>query len=339
MVTKLAELAIVVSLITLSQRLIGYENKPLGFLLLFVALLASIIWIYQSINDFQKRRQSLTSGTLVPSERLRTKLLTSVSAVVLLGFVAYPWIATPRVSTATTPVVTDKTAESTQQRGGNPSKNRNGQGSGGNGGSAEVKGDGLVTGGAKTKSKSLPVAIPHPPDTVNNCPNGICISGGTVTNPIVNNTNNFSTPPIDPDLDLLRRALATTKECYAFVHALNEIYRNAQEAIVRRGNMPGDTQDNRRSFYVWRMKTADNDVHRLYGSYKKEFIDVSQELTKRIPTMLYQDFADSMTVSCLPFHDAIDEYIMLMLRAGKISQIQANQYALEVYSAQAGQLK
>lgn len=91
MVGKLAELAIVVSLITLSQRLTGYENKPLGYFLLILAALGTIHWLWVSFGDF-------VAGTGLVSKKpakigpIRT-ILTTISAVILVGFVAWPWLS------------------------------------------------------------------------------------------------------------------------------------------------------------------------------------------------------------------------------------------------------
>jgi len=89
MVTTLAELAIVVSLITLSQRLIGYENKPLGYFLLLLAVMASIYWL----REFISKRFSAHSSN-------RRTIATVLAGVFLFALVAYPWVTRSR-STAT----------------------------------------------------------------------------------------------------------------------------------------------------------------------------------------------------------------------------------------------
>ena len=90
MVTTLAELAIVVSLLTLSQRLIGYQNKPLGYLLIVIAVVAAIFWLYELFGRLIKKLRKEASDS--ESSKLRT-LITVIASVVLIGFVAYPWIA------------------------------------------------------------------------------------------------------------------------------------------------------------------------------------------------------------------------------------------------------
>jgi hypothetical protein len=84
LVTKLAELAIVVSLLTLSQRLVGYENKPLGFLLLVIAVIAAIWWLWR---EFAAKRLSDSKNT----GRAR-KTATIIAAAILICVVAYPWL-------------------------------------------------------------------------------------------------------------------------------------------------------------------------------------------------------------------------------------------------------
>lgn len=111
MVTKLAELAIVVSLITLSQRLTGYENKPLGYALLVIAIVAALYWIYELFGDIAQRKHSSGDGVVDQKKigRFR-KIATSIVGAALVCLVAYPWIIPSRASTAPvtpTPAKTD----------------------------------------------------------------------------------------------------------------------------------------------------------------------------------------------------------------------------------------
>jgi hypothetical protein len=98
MVTKLAELAIVVSLVTLSQRLVGYENKPLGYLLLVIALIAAIFWLRDLIGEFaaKKHNDPKTIG------RTR-KTATIIAGAALICFVAYPWLFARREAALPSP--------------------------------------------------------------------------------------------------------------------------------------------------------------------------------------------------------------------------------------------
>ena len=44
MATKLPELAVLLSLLTLGQRYTGYENRPLGYLIMAIALVGVVFW-------------------------------------------------------------------------------------------------------------------------------------------------------------------------------------------------------------------------------------------------------------------------------------------------------
>jgi len=87
MATKLPELAVILSIITLGQRFSGYENRPLGYLLAVIGIIAGIAWIYSVIGH-------LSAKESVPKEhagKLRVSA-TWVTALIFAGFVAYPWL-------------------------------------------------------------------------------------------------------------------------------------------------------------------------------------------------------------------------------------------------------
>ncbi|HEY4364469.1 MAG TPA: hypothetical protein VGN17_26120 [Bryobacteraceae bacterium] len=81
MVTKLAELAIVATLLTLGQRLTGYENKPLGYFLFVLAAAALGHWVW---NFYRGDKDSEPSRG--------RKIATVALATILIGCVGYPWV-------------------------------------------------------------------------------------------------------------------------------------------------------------------------------------------------------------------------------------------------------
>src|SRR5579863_6314214 len=92
MVTKLAELAIVVSLITLSQRLAGYQNKPLGYFLLVIAVVAALFWLYELFGELTSRFSKTLERTGIKEAGRARKTTTIVVGGILVLMVAYPWL-------------------------------------------------------------------------------------------------------------------------------------------------------------------------------------------------------------------------------------------------------
>lgn len=88
MATKLPELAVILAIITLGQRFSGYENHPLGYLLVAVGILALLIWLYSVFKHYSNKDD-------VPKQHAGKLRIggTWLAAAILVGFIAYPWIA------------------------------------------------------------------------------------------------------------------------------------------------------------------------------------------------------------------------------------------------------
>ncbi len=169
---KLPEIAVIISVIMLGQRFSGYENRPLGYLLVTIGIVAAIAWLH-SIYGYYSRKDGIPASV----GKLRL-IATWVSAAVLLGFVIYPWIVSSRARPQrTSPIIagTPGANASEQTRADSSPQPREPQ-----------KLPPQRANPAADVTSKLPRVSPSP--TIINAPNGIGISGGTVTNPTVNNT-------------------------------------------------------------------------------------------------------------------------------------------------------
>jgi len=91
---KLPELAVILSLIMLGQRFSGYENAPLGYLLVAIGIIALLIWLHSIYGHYSKKEGG-------PKHIGKFRLAaTWITAVILLGFVVYPWTANLRSTRA-----------------------------------------------------------------------------------------------------------------------------------------------------------------------------------------------------------------------------------------------
>jgi hypothetical protein len=83
--TKLPEFAVILSIIMLGQRFSGYENRPLGYLLVLIGAVALIRWIHSVYIHYSTKEG-------VPARLARFRIVaTWATAVILFAFVAYPW--------------------------------------------------------------------------------------------------------------------------------------------------------------------------------------------------------------------------------------------------------
>ncbi len=105
MVIRIPEFAVILAMLTLSQRYTGYENKALGYILGLIALACFVLWVNTFIGEFFRKqfpewrwtanREGSTLSKLVHAGRARTAI-TWLVCIALMGVVAYPWFATPR---------------------------------------------------------------------------------------------------------------------------------------------------------------------------------------------------------------------------------------------------
>ena len=176
--TKLPEIAVILSVIMLGQRFSGYENRPLGYLLVCIGVIAGIWWIHSTY-----RLLSQKEGAPKSIGKFR-RVLTWVSAAVLVGFVIYPLIVRPQTPTeqiaqsVTKP--TPKVETSTTAAAPSPSPPAISA-------SAPPAKQPAVKPPVRPKSASATEADAQPVTTIINATRGIAIAGGTVTNPTVIN--------------------------------------------------------------------------------------------------------------------------------------------------------